>query len=241
MAKFLKSVAKSVSQIVESINENFEDVAIYTSLVFAEADIAIAGMDLDESDYEDWELPESIQKQAQEGLEGIRTKLAGKIQTVDEAIAGARDVAKYSEELSNQIKPALGLVSDCTSHTSISGSNLNATELLEESVRKCLQLLFSALIQQLDCCDQNHFVRLRLSGFINQFDFQSRSIFDLFLSSGHDCKRSHWVVSRCIFAKYVSCLRAQYVASPNHYLDHSPGENKKAANSSKSPCLRIRH
>lgn len=248
---FLEKVATPVSQVIASIKEDFQqglkpeahrgrDVAIYTNAAFAQFDLGYVGLDWDASNDGVGEVPETIRKQALEGVEDIKIKLAGKIRSSDEAIARARSAAKTAEELSENLKPKLGFDSNYAANTSISESNLNAIELLEESVRKCLQLLFSTLARQLDCCDGNHFVRLRLSGFINQFDHQSRSIFDLFLSSGHDCKRSHWVASRCTFARYAPCFNLTHIVLPNYHTYHSPDERTEAVESSKSRCQRIR-
>lgn len=82
-------------------------------------------------------------------------------------------------------------------------SRLHAAELLTPNIRQWLQAMFTALILQLSCCDNKHFIRLKLTGFVNPFDDKSRPSFDLYLSTGQDGMRSRWIESKCTFIRLV--------------------------------------
>ncbi|KAK4082401.1 uncharacterized protein Triagg1_2213 [Trichoderma aggressivum f. europaeum] len=63
---------------------------------------------------------------------------------------------------------------------------LHSGELLKPRIRKYLEAMFAAFALQLDCCKVNHFMRLKLTGFVDQVDHEKPTFFDLYLSSGHD-------------------------------------------------------
>ena len=181
------------------------DILIKTAAELAKIDIQIVGVYLEE--FNDGEVSEETRKHTAHRAEKIRTMLAVGSHTqprsIEEAIAKAREAVKASEDLAESIlQTEIGASSEPESTTNdVVESGLHAGELLTQSIRRCLQALFTALVQQLSCCDEKHFIRLKLTGFVDQIDRESRPFFNLYLSTGHDCARSYWVESKCTFIR----------------------------------------
>ncbi|KAI8663494.1 hypothetical protein NCS57_00950600 [Fusarium keratoplasticum] len=184
------------------------DFLLRTAAELAKIDIQIAGVYLEE--FNDGEVSEESQKQTADRVEEIQTMLAMGSHTHHrnnkEAIAKAHEVIKASETLAKSIlRTEIGASSDPESPTNgVVESGLHAGELLTQSIRRCLQALYTALVQQLSCCDEKHFIRLKLTGFVDPMDHGSRPFFDLYLSNGHDCARSYWVESKCTFIRELT-------------------------------------
>ncbi|QYT06299.1 Peptidase_S8 domain-containing protein [Trichoderma simmonsii] len=120
-----------------------------------------------------------------------------------------QDVLETLKEFENLIRSVLqteiGALSESELLTTVEvESRLHAGELLTQRIQMCLQAMFTALTLQLSCCNKKHFMRLKLTGFLNPIDHKMRPFFDLFLSSGHDCTRSYWAESKCTFIRELT-------------------------------------
>ena len=212
-----ENIATSASATIEGVtrgSQNLEprlQVAIRTLARFVALNFDIPGLEWDLCDED---VPELVENLAIGGLEDIRARIQalGGNQNGDEVLESISLAERFSEALSERLKPG-GYGMSPAAGTQTSDSTLNALELLQEGIYICLQSLFAALVHQFDCCNRNHFARLKLTGFINQSNYQSEPIPDLYLSCGHDCKRSRWVNSSCSFRGYVSYLRVLYLLS----------------------------
>ncbi|KGO52975.1 Peptidase S8/S53, subtilisin/kexin/sedolisin [Penicillium expansum] len=92
---------------------------------------------------------------------------------------------------------------DYTAEKDFTGSNLHAEEVLGvpgDRVRSGLQTLFAVLVQQLQCCNRGHFMRLKMNGFVDQLNMQSKLFFDAYLSSEYIRTPPRWVRSKCTIA-----------------------------------------
>jgi hypothetical protein len=181
------------------------DVLIRSAAQLAKIDFQMAGVYLEE--FNDGDVSEEIQKQTVYGAEKIRRMIAASSSTQprsnQEGMAEAREIVKISEDLTGRIlQTEIGASSEPEpTINDVDKSGLHAGKLLTPSIRRHLQALLTALVQQLSCCDEKHFIRLKLTGFVDQIDRESRSIFNMYLSTGHDCARSYWVESTCTFMK----------------------------------------
>lgn len=179
-----------------------------TSLV--KCDIGSTGVHLEE--FNDDLVSEGAQKHTTDCAEEIRPMLADLSShtepwSKEEAISKGDGVLNISEALAKKIPQAeIAVASDCKpSNNRKINSELQADKFLTQNIQKCLQALFTTLVQQLRCCDEKHFMRLKLTGFVDSIGDASRPSFDLYLSNGRDCARSYWVESKCTFVRLVVC------------------------------------
>lgn len=208
---YFKSSFDAVAQTFAQIEEDLEgdqptaerDVAITLSTSAAFARVDLWGVGRDWEVYNDGKIPEQVQKHAMDGIEKIRKDFQpdGKVRSRREVILKAWGAVEAYEKLAETLEPEETVRPDPATTIDPSKSKLNACKLLHDSIRRDLQILFHALSQQLVCCDETQFARLRLTGFINQLDAQSRSFFDLYLSSRHDWPPPRWLESRCTITR----------------------------------------
>jgi hypothetical protein len=106
----------------------------------------------------------------------------------------ATDLAQLTESV--KLQPPIATVADITEPLR------NAGEVPDTKVKKCLDVLYSALTTQLSLnCGHKHVARLKLTGFTNDVDGQMRFFFDLFLSSHFDWIPCRWLQVRCTIEK----------------------------------------
>lgn len=151
--------------------------------------------------------PEHFHEQARMAIEReINVAItADEVHSDADAIDKVLDTARAVEETARNLEPP-GNILHNMSEVDFSESKLNAQEVLKASVRIGLQTVYRALIQQLQCCGNGHLLRLKLTGFIDQIDEQSRLFFDTYLSNRHFLRGPCWVQSKCTIAKYVSLI-----------------------------------
>jgi hypothetical protein len=173
-------------------------VAIRTASVFARFDPFIASLAWNASGDA---TPNRFQDQVKEGIERIAAEVrVGQVQNDTEASSKILELSTAIEVMVKAQEPPEQMFY-LTVDEDFSKSNLDASVALDDTVRNGLQIFFRALLQQLQCCEKGHFLRLRLSGFINQVDTQSRLFFDAYLSSQYIWTPPGWVQSRCIIAR----------------------------------------
>ena len=199
------SVAQAFAQIEDDLDgqESTEErnVTISTTTAFANFDVWNAGLIWEVS--KEGKVPDQVQKDARDGSERIRERFQadGRVRSNLEAIEKAWDVSKAFEDLAEELdKPEDRIEPEVGTLIDPSESKLDARELLHDDTRKHLRILFIALGQQLNCCDEYHFARLKLTGF---FDSKSRRFFDLYLSTRDDWPPSYWQETRCTITRYV--------------------------------------
>ncbi|KAL5089320.1 hypothetical protein Trisim1_005882 [Trichoderma cf. simile WF8] len=148
--------------------------------------------------------------QMEDGDEDIPMLLQGEEQTQswsnEEALSVSRKTLKRSESLGNgvlQTEIHGSLESEFSTDDRVE-FRLHGGKLLTPRIRKCLEAMFTAFALQLSCCNVNHFMRLKLTESLNPVDLEKPTVFDLYLSSGHDCRRSYWVESRCTFTRELT-------------------------------------
>lgn len=154
-------------------------------------------------------LSEASQRQIECCAEEIQTIRRGDGQTQswsnEETRCIAHKTLEASENCGNSVlRTEIGgsLESEFSTDNSVE-FRLHGGELLKPKTRKCLEAMFTAFALQLSCCNVNHFMRLKLTGFVDQVNHEKPTFFDLYLSSGHDCTRSYWVESKCTFTRLV--------------------------------------
>jgi hypothetical protein len=173
-------------------------VAIRTASVFARFDPFIASLAWNASGNT---TPNRFQDQVKEGIERIAADArVGQVQNDAEASSKVLELSTAIEVMVRTQEPPEKMFY-LTVDEDFSKSNLDASVALDDTVRNGLQIFLRALLHQLQCCEKGHFLRLRLSGFINQVDAQSRLFFDAYLSSQYIWTPPSWVQSRCIIAR----------------------------------------
>lgn len=176
------------------------NVVIRTASAFARFDPFIASRAWNASGNA---TPDRFQEQLKEGIEKIGKGVrAGQVRNDAEAIDKVLETSTAMEVMLKAQEPPEKTLYP-TAGVDFAKSNLDARVVLEDSVRNGLQIFLSALLQQLQCCDKGHFLRLKLNGFINQVDPQSRLFFDAHLSSQYIWTPPRWVQSRCIIANDI--------------------------------------
>jgi hypothetical protein len=181
-----------------SVSSLARSVAIRTASVFAQSDLFIASLAWNASGKA---TPNRYQDQMKEGIERIAADArVGQVQ--DDAEASSK-VLKHSAAIEVMVKSQKPLEKMFyhTEDEDFSESNLDVSVALDDTVRNGLQIFLRALLHQLQCCEKGHSLRLRLSGFINQVDAQSRLFFDAYLSTQYIWTPPSWVQSRCIIAR----------------------------------------
>ncbi|KIX05940.1 uncharacterized protein Z518_03914 [Rhinocladiella mackenziei CBS 650.93] len=173
------------------------NVVIRTASVFARVDPFIASCAWNASGNE---TPQRFQEHVKEGFAKIgKDVTVSQIRNNAEAIDKVLEISEVIEKMVKASEPPEENLYH-TADEDFAKSNLDARVVLGARVRNGLKILVCALIQQLHCCDNGHFLRLKLSGFINEVDAQSRLFFDAYLSSQYIWKPPRWVQSRCIIA-----------------------------------------
>jgi hypothetical protein len=148
-------------------------------------------------------IPSARQERALQGLKQIHTEPLDPTNTITASREELSKRVDENEELLEDLAPGRDKTAPKVS-LDHARSQLDAEKLLNnERIRECLGILFKALIEQLNCCDLNHFASLHLTGFKNQLDEHSRLFFDLYLSSRFDHTPCHWHESRFMVGKYV--------------------------------------
>ncbi|KAF8855673.1 hypothetical protein BDZ45DRAFT_727983 [Acephala macrosclerotiorum] len=176
------------------------NVAIRTASAFARFDPFIASRAWNASGNA---TPDRFQEQVKEGIEQISKGVrAEQVQNDTEAINKVLETSKAIEIMVKAQEPPEKTLYP-TADGDFTKSSLDARVVLEDSVRNGLQIFLRALLQQLQCCGKGHFLRLKLNGFINQVDAQSRLFFDAYLSSQYIRTPPRWVQSRCIIASGI--------------------------------------
>jgi len=208
------SIADTFAQFKHDLQgpESASEVAIRTNATLAQIDLGFLGLNLE--DCNDDKLKQ-VSKNVMDGIEKIKIKKNLQAESEREArsnsstVAQARGVAQAIETHVGSLEPADKFRPEPTSASTVdfAESKLDSRDLVQGGIGKCLKLLFDALAQQLDCCEANHYGRLKLTGFQNQLDAKSRMFFDLYLSSRYDWGRCRWVESRCTITGYVSCFK----------------------------------
>lgn len=134
----------------------------------------------------------------QEACHGIGILAAN---TATSAMA-ARDASVGFETLTTRLR---GSDPEHVAHdpdADFSESEIDGEKLLTKTLRDLLALLLQVLSSHLQkCCGANHWGRLRLTGFTDQVDDDSRHFFDIFLSPRYEGEPCRWVESKCIFER----------------------------------------
>jgi hypothetical protein len=192
-ADFRKDVEGVVGELGVSTTQ---DVSIDTATAFAQVDLFFLGQTCTTSD--DGDIPQQVQQQAIDGLKALKVGLDAGVQIRVASVGVEKLAEKLAEQLERSDHDPMPITD-----VDFSDSQLDAQKVLDKRTRDCLQILFKALVKQLLCCDTNHFGRIKLTGFTEQFDDKSRVFFDIFLSSRYDWEPCRWLKSRCTIEKYV--------------------------------------
>ncbi|KAI1086170.1 peptidase S8/S53 domain-containing protein [Rostrohypoxylon terebratum] len=181
------------------------DVLNETAATFMRTDLQFAGICLTE--FNDDKVSEETQTQTEQLTRKITEQFTEKCTQVpvnDSQPRGndIKDVIKITKEVEKFVETKLqeevgaGLES---STNDMVETRLHAGKLLTQSIGRRLHTLSMALVQQLSCCDEQHFIRLKLTGFVDQTHSQNGSDFDMYLSNGNHWARAYWVKSKCKF------------------------------------------
>ncbi|KAH8599217.1 hypothetical protein B0O99DRAFT_591086 [Bisporella sp. PMI_857] len=190
--------------------EEFEDLANYSRnmvATFVDVDMGFVEIMQSASSSHD-ELPLDFQQDVRREVAAIVQALERASHAPDEmtVVNQSCDAANQLENLTNRLAPTAS-ASLASPHVDFSASHLDASKLLRSRIRDCLLILFKALLRQLPGCEEKHMARLKLTGFMDQVDGQSREFFDLYLSS-RSKRAPRWLENRCTIDSSISVREA---------------------------------
>jgi len=206
---YLTSPFTSVAQTFAQIEDDLEEpeyteerhVTISTTTDFAKFDVWNAGLAWEMS--KEAKVPDQVQRDVRDGIEIIREKFLAfeKLRSNQEAIEKAWIVSKAIEDLAGGLeKPKDTIKPEVEAGVDLFESEFDSRDLVNEGIRKYVRILFITLVRQLECCEEYHLARLKLTGFS---DVISRSFFDLYLSTRRDWPPCFWQETRCTITRYT--------------------------------------